>query len=90
MTLFDPDAGDAPLESQEYPSRGNGIIGSDPSSPSAVVAANGGSDLIWFLGPAVRTHAKAVFDQLMKQDYVSGVFVDDDLIDAGDRTDFGP
>jgi hypothetical protein len=88
MRLFDPDAGNQLLDAQEHPGRGNGIIGGDPNSPAAVVAANGGSDLIWFPEPLARGHAKIVFDQLMNQDYVSGVFVNDELINSGDRKDF--
>ena len=88
MKLFDPDTSNTLLEPGEHPSRGNGLIGSDANAPSAVVAANGGSDLIWFPEPDARAHAKTVFDQLMRQDYVSGVFVNDALIDQGDPKDF--
>jgi len=86
--LFDPDAGNALLDPMEHPSRGSGIIGTDPEKPLAAVAANGGSDLIWLLGADARRNAKTVFDHLMQQEYVSGVFVDDALIDSGNRTDF--
>ena len=89
MNLYDPDAGNTLLQPDEHPSRGNGVIGSDPNAPpAAVVAANGGSDLIWFPEPDARAHAKVVFDQLMKQDFVSGVFVNDSLMDQGDPRDF--
>jgi len=64
------------------------LIGDDPNSPDAIVAANGGSDLLWFTGPNARANAKTVFDHLMRQDYVSGVFVNDALMDAGDPKDF--
>jgi len=87
-SLFDPDAGNALLEPMEHPSRGSGIIGHDPNSPLAAVAANGGSDLIWLLGADARQNAKTVFDHLMQQEYVSGVFVDDALIDSGNAADF--
>ena len=88
MNLFDPDAANSQLGPDEHPSRGSGLIGADPSAPAAVVAANGGSDLIWFPDPNARAHAKIVFDQLIKQDYVSGLFVNDALIDQGDPKDF--
>jgi len=88
MNLFDPDASNSQLGQGEHPSRGNGIIGTDVNAPAAIVAANGGSDLIWFPEPDARAHAKAVFDQLMKQDYVSGVFLNDALVDEGDPKDF--
>jgi hypothetical protein len=88
--IFDPDLSSAPvyLENGDHPSRGNGLIGDDPNSPDAVVAANGGSDLLWFVGPNARANAKTVFDHLMQQDYVSGIFVNDALMDAGDAKDF--
>jgi hypothetical protein len=88
LNLFDPDAGNARLDVDEHPSRGNGVIGSDPNAPAAIVAANGGSDLIWFPEPGARVHAKLVFDQLMQQDYVSGVFVNDSLFKSGNPKDF--
>jgi len=88
--IFDPDQSSAPvyLDNGDHPSRGNGLIGDDPNSPDAIVAANGGSDLLWFTGPNARANAKTVFDHLMRQDYVSGVFVNDALMDAGDPKDF--
>jgi arylsulfatase A-like enzyme len=88
MNLYDPDAANALLGPDEHPSRGSGLIGSDPNTPAAIVAANGGSDLIWFSEPNARAHAKTVFDQLMKQDYVSGIFMNDALIDQGDPNEF--
>src|SRR5215471_7284533 len=88
MNLYDPDTANSLLGPDEHPSRGSGLIGSDPNAPAAAVAANGGSDLIWFPEPNARVHAKTVFDQLMKQDYVSGIFANDSLIDQGDAKDF--
>ena len=43
LTLFDPDAKGAKLEADKFPSRANGLIGTDPAKPDVVVAANGGS-----------------------------------------------
>jgi arylsulfatase A-like enzyme len=87
-SLFDPDAGNAPLENMEHPSRGNGLIGKDPADPIAAVAANGGSDLLWFQGPDARRNAKLVFDQLIQQNYVSGIFIDDRLMKTSDPNEF--
>ena len=86
--LFDPDAGNALLEKLEHPSRGNGLIGNDPANPIAAVAANGGSDLLWLMGADARRNAKTIFDQLVQQDYVSGIFIDDQLLASGDPHDF--
>jgi predicted AlkP superfamily pyrophosphatase or phosphodiesterase len=81
LPLFDPDNKNASIPDNMYSKfRGNGLIGQDPEDPDVVVAANGGSDLIYLPGkdPAL---AKRVVDFLLTQDYVSGLFVDDDLGD---------
>ncbi|HEY6994051.1 MAG TPA: alkaline phosphatase family protein [Xanthobacteraceae bacterium] len=79
LPLFDPDSKNAPVPDNAYPKvRGNGLIGQDPGKPDLVVAANGGSDLVYL--PS-KDHALAarVVDLLLAQDYVSGIFVDDEL-----------
>src|SRR5262249_55042793 len=58
--------------------RGNGLIGRDPNKPDVVVAANGGSDLI-YLPNKDRATAARVINILLQEDYVSGLFVEDDL-----------
>jgi Type I phosphodiesterase / nucleotide pyrophosphatase len=78
LPLFDPDAANAAVERGRHPSRGNGLIGRDPSSPEIVVAANGGSDLVYLVKKDGDLAARVV-DALMSQDYVSGLFVDDSL-----------
>ena len=60
------------------PNNGNGLIGNDPAKPDAIVAANGGSDLIYLPGGDAKLAARIV-DALLAQDYVSGIFVRDDL-----------
>ena len=52
------------------------MIGADPSKPDIVVAANGGSDLVYF-PKKDRKLAARVVSVLLAQDYVSGFFVDD-------------
>jgi hypothetical protein len=54
------------------------LIGDDRSKPKVVVAANGGSDLI-YLPDGDKAMAKRVVDFLLTQDYVSGLFVDSKL-----------
>ena len=61
-----------------YPKRGNGLIGDDAANPAVAVASNGGSDLVYIPGKDRALTAK-VIDALLAQDYVSGLFVDDDL-----------
>jgi Type I phosphodiesterase / nucleotide pyrophosphatase len=79
LPLYDPDSQNAPVGDNAHPRlRGNGLIGRDPARPDVVVAANGGSDLI-YLPNKDRLLAKRVIDILRVQDYVSGFFVDDDL-----------
>jgi hypothetical protein len=77
--LFDPDSNNAPVGDNAHPRlRGNGLIGLDPLQPDVVVGANGGSDLI-YLPKKDRAMAKRVIDIPRAQDYVSGIFLDDDL-----------
>jgi hypothetical protein len=78
MTLYDPDAKSAEVPVGIAPSRGNGLIGSDPTQPQVVVAANGGSDLV-YLPTSDKALAAKVVALLSAQDYVSGLFVDDAL-----------
>jgi Type I phosphodiesterase / nucleotide pyrophosphatase len=78
LPLNDPDNKNAAVTPNTYPRLGNGLLGKDPAKPEVVVAANGGSDLI-YLGKRDRKLARRVVDALLAQDYVSGVFVDDDL-----------
>ena len=78
LPLFDPDAKNAPVAAGETPKRSNGLIGQDPASPDVVVAANGGSDLI-YLPKGDKALARKIVALLSAQNYVSGLFVDDDL-----------
>jgi Type I phosphodiesterase / nucleotide pyrophosphatase len=78
LPLFDPDAKNAPIAENSHSSRGDGLIGTDPAKPDVVVAANGGSDLV-YLPTGDRALAARVIDALLAQDYVSGLFVDDSL-----------
>lgn len=79
LPLFDPDSKNAPVPENSYPkARGNGLIRQDRAKPDLIVAANGGSDLVYLPGKD-RELAKRVVDLLLAQDYVSGIFVDDEL-----------
>jgi hypothetical protein len=78
LPLFDPDAKNAPVAENSHSSRGDGLIGTDPAKPEVVIAANGGSDLV-YLPTGDRALAARVIDALLAQDYVSGLFVDDTL-----------
>jgi arylsulfatase A-like enzyme len=80
LSLFDPDNKNTPVNPTQGHSSKNSIIGNDPAKPDVIVAANGGSDLIYLPKTANRkTLAKKIINFLHQQDYVSGVFVDDTL-----------
>jgi hypothetical protein len=75
MPLIDPDDGYKTIADGQHTKNGNGLIGGDRTKPKVVVAANGGSDLI-YLPDADKALAKRIVDALLTQDYVSGIFVD--------------
>ncbi len=78
LPLYDPDAKAAPVSAGAYPVRANGLIGPDPTHPTVVVAANGGSDLV-YLPTGDQALAGKIVAILSAEDYVSGLFVDDSL-----------
>jgi hypothetical protein len=78
MTLLDPDAKYQEVAAGTHPARGNGLIGGDKDHADVVVAANGGSDLV-YLTAGDKALARRVVDILAAEDYVSGLFVSDDL-----------
>lgn len=80
LPLFDPENKNSRVPDGQHPKRGNGLIGKDAAVPGVVVAANGGSDLI-YLPKKSKSLARKVVRALLTQDYVSGIFVDDALGD---------
>ena len=78
LPVFDPDDKNSRIPPGSHSVRGNGLIGEDSTRPNVVVAANGGSDLI-YLPSMDRDLAKRIVGILFEQDYVSGVFVNDGL-----------
>jgi arylsulfatase A-like enzyme len=82
LPLFDPQLHkQVDFNAGHHPAFGNGFIGNDPEHPDAMVIANGGSDLIYLSGADAKTRAVQIVDHLSKQDYIGGIFVDDDLGD---------
>src|SRR5207245_1655574 len=75
---FDPNNKNAPVADNAHPKAGNGLLGQDPAKPELVVATNGGSDLI-YLPTHDRKLAPKTIEALLEQDYVSGIFVDDNI-----------
>lgn len=78
LPLFDPNNKNARVADDAHPKAGNGLLGNDPTRPEVVVATNGGSDLI-YMPNQERKLAKRTIKALLEQDYVSGIFVDDNL-----------
>lgn len=78
LPLFDPNNKNAPVADNAHPKAGNGVLGQDPTKPDLVVATNGGSDLIYLPGKDRKLTDRTV-KALLEQDYVSGIFVDDEL-----------
>jgi arylsulfatase A-like enzyme len=78
LPLFDPNDKNAPVADNAHPKAGNGLLGKDPAKPDVVVATNGGSDLIYLPNNDRKLTARIV-KALLEQDYVSGIFVEDDL-----------
>ncbi|HMC63776.1 MAG TPA: alkaline phosphatase family protein, partial [Gemmataceae bacterium] len=78
LPLFDPNDKNARVADNAHPKAGNGLLGQDPAKPDVVVATNGGSDLI-YLPNKDKKLAERTVKTLLEQDYVSGIFVEDDL-----------
>jgi len=78
LPLHDPNDKNALVGDNTYSKAGNGLIGNNPEKPDVVVATNGGSDLI-YIPSKERKLTRQVIAALMEQDYVSGLFIDDDL-----------
>jgi hypothetical protein len=82
IKLFDPDvySSETDWTTGSHPSKGNGLIGKSPDAPQVIVAANGGSDLIYIPAGLPPTQVKrlgvTIVRALLEQDYVSGLFVD--------------
>lgn len=80
LPLFDPDKQNVAVDPTQGQFSKNGLIGKEPNNPDVLVAANGGSDLIYLPNSTNnKALAKQVVDILLKEDYVSGLFVNDTL-----------
>jgi arylsulfatase A-like enzyme len=74
-------ASTTPTTTWEHPANGNALLGgdvqkADGTDASVIVAANGGSDLI-YIPDGNRDTVRRVVARALSYDYVSGVFVDD-------------
>jgi predicted AlkP superfamily pyrophosphatase or phosphodiesterase len=78
LPLYDPNDKNAKVADNAHPKAGNGLLGENPEKPDVVVATNGGSDLI-YIPSKDKKLADRVIKALLEQDYVSGIFVNDEL-----------
>src|SRR5712672_267808 len=78
LPLFDPNDKNVRIADNAHPKAGNGVLGQDPAKPDLVVATNGGSDLI-YLPNKDKKLAERTVKALLEQDYVSGLFIDDEF-----------
>jgi predicted AlkP superfamily pyrophosphatase or phosphodiesterase len=78
LPLHDPNDKNARVADNAHPKAGNGLLGENPGKPDIVIATNGGSDLI-YVPSRDRKLTDRIIKALMEQDYVSGLFVDDEL-----------
>jgi len=78
LPIYDPDMKNTLVPEGGLPRFGNALIGPDPASPDLVITTNGNSDLI-YVPKKDRALAERALAALFAQDYVSGIFVDDDL-----------
>jgi hypothetical protein len=74
LPLIDPDDGYKAVADGTHSRSGNALIGGDRDHPKLVVAANGGSDLIYIPDGDKEMAAKLV-GALLEQDYVGALFV---------------
>jgi hypothetical protein len=86
LRLFDPSNKSSKIDFTrgEHPRTGSALIGRSADAPEVIVAANGGSDLIYLPASKRRREtsrlARTLVRALTEQDYVSGLFVDTDRL----------
>lgn len=78
LPIFDPNDKNAKVADNAKPKAGNALLGENPEKPEIVIATNGGSDLV-YLPNKDKKLADRVIKALLEQDYVSGIFVNDEL-----------
>jgi arylsulfatase A-like enzyme len=80
LSLFDPDKGNSLVNPSQGQFSKNAILAQNPNQPQVIIAGNGGSDLLYLLNvDSKKVAAQKIINSLLKQDYVSGLFVDDAL-----------
>jgi arylsulfatase A-like enzyme len=87
---FDPSRGYAPIDfaAGDTPRKGNALIAVTPRTPIAWVAINGSDSIYIPEGPNRRAVAKRIFAKLLEAPYVGALFVNDVLLNGGNKKDF--
>ena len=67
------------LKDHAAPAGAGALLGKDPKAPEVVIAANGGSDLIYLPTARAPALARKIVAALIRQDYVGALFVADSL-----------
>ncbi len=78
LPIYDPNDKNGKVADNAKPKAGNALLGENPEKPEIVIATNGGSDLV-YLPNKDKKLADRVIKALLEQDYVSGLFVNDEL-----------
>jgi hypothetical protein len=78
VRIFQANGVEVALDQHQTP-RGSALLGADSAHPQAIVAANGGSDLIYLPGADAGALAARIVQFLTTQDYVGAIFVADRL-----------
>jgi hypothetical protein len=78
LPLWDPSQKNRRVMAGEH-TVGHGVLGQAPDAPEAIVVADGAMAQIFLYGPSTRTLATRTVAALTAQDYVSGIFVNDEL-----------
>jgi arylsulfatase A-like enzyme len=79
LKLWDATGLEVDLALHNADASGNYMLGADAKQPDVVIAANGGSDLIYLPGPNAKALASRIVASLMGEDYTGAFFVDDGL-----------
>ncbi len=79
LKLFDAAGYEIDATGGDYPHHGGSVLGLDFAHPEVMIAANGGTDLLYLLGPDPKAMAAKVVAALTTEDYTGALFVRDDL-----------
>jgi arylsulfatase A-like enzyme len=78
LPLFDAYGAPVNVPHGDHP-KNSASIGADAAHPDIIVAESGGSDLLYLDPAKAKDLAPKIIAALTKQDYVAGLFVDDEL-----------